>query len=607
MSGSTVTNTTTSVVYSSTGAGSTTNDFAQTGAISAGAFNLSGFYVYNTYIWYGNAYDQGVAGSGLVDFIDNAMADGSVGGTTVDTLGQVLQFMGEGAGAPDAAAQVGAGANRFWNWTSTTDGDATTIYTSGGPQQANLDPANPTSTTSPPTGAGDSSGPGATGGINDASLTAASGQIVTVGASSDHWSLQVQLHNPATLGGTYGTNSTFGEELLLRDQQLVDFNGNGTIAVNADGTVASDYVTSTITGTGLSALTGNGSVYDSAVVTFTGASSTSLQALFRNLSVNLYSTAEHIAVQFTLTDTGTTGTSNTGSQTFVQFFQTACYVAGTRIATPDGERDIATLRIGDRVMTATGTPRAIKWIGRTHHTAAVIAANPHLRPVLIRQDAVALGMPHRDLMVSPQHAIYIDDAFVPAAALVNGVTVLRDDELAAVSYVHIELDAHDVVFAEGLPAETYVDDASRQMFDNADEFYDLYGADAGVTAFSAPRLEEGVQLETIRRRLAGLTVTAGTGALIGNVERIEDGVLVGWLADQTSTTAVVFDVLADGEVVGQAIANRYRVDLDFHGINGGRAGFTMALPAAVTGLGQISLGRAGDGVRVAAVAEAVTV
>jgi hypothetical protein len=75
-----------------------------------------------------------------------------------------------------------------------------------------------------------------------------------------------------------------------------------------------------------------------------------------------------------------------------------------------------------------------------------------------------------------------------------------------VSYFHLEFEAREIVFAEGAPAESFVDDDSRQMFDNAAEYALLYPqASAGSEArFCVPRIEEGAELEVIRTRLARL-------------------------------------------------------------------------------------------------------
>jgi|GEM_PF-5744483 len=400
---------------------------------------------------------------------------------------------------------------------------------------------------------------------------------VASSSTGDAWSLTITLQ-------TLNAGSLNSEELWT--------NPGGAPPSPVDG-VAGDGGTS---GDGGISSTGT----DSTGVTLTGTGSNDLLTQLHNLAVNLGGWfpggVDNFSVTFNFTDTTTSASTE-----FTQYFTTsatACFTTGTRIAIPSGETAVEDLRIGDLVLTASGQAKPIKWIGRRTYPAATAAANPHVRSVLVRKDAIAPGMPHRDLSISAMHALFIDDVFVPAAALINGVTILRNDEVAPVSYVHIEMDSHDVVFADGAPTETYVDDNSRLMFDNADEYYEMYGADQGTQTFSAPRIEEGVQLEAIRRRIAARAgveaPVAGTGKLRGNVERLEDGVLHGWVMDTTSTAPVELELLADGEVVGTAVANRYRADLDFHGIAGGRAGFTFAMPASVTSLDQVTVRRAGD-------------
>jgi hypothetical protein len=238
------------------------------------------------------------------------------------------------------------------------------------------------------------------------------------------------------------------------------------------------------------------------------------------------------------------------------------------------------------VVTASGATKPVKWIGRRSYSA--VASAPQLRPVLIRKDALGGGLPRRDLMVSPMHSLYLDDSFVPASALVNGVSILRP-ECDAVEYVHIELHDHDAVLAEGVAAETFVDDDSRTMFDNVSEYYDLYGLADSRRGYSVPRLED-----------AGLAPSAVVpGALAGHVERLHNGELQGWVMDRTNPAdPVELEVLVDGEIVGTVLANRYRADLDSAGLADGRCAFALTMPASAEKLSQVSVRRASDGSQV---------
>jgi hypothetical protein len=147
---------------------------------------------------------------------------------------------------------------------------------------------------------------------------------------------------------------------------------------------------------------------------------------------------------------------------------------GTAIATLEGETAIEELRIGDRVLTASGEARPIKWIGER---TVDLAVNPSAAPVKIARFAIDGKTPHADLYVSPAHALYLDGVLIPAICLVNGISIVANGkpELRTVTYYHIELESHDAILAEGLAAESFLG-AGWNSFDNADEYTRLYGS-----------------------------------------------------------------------------------------------------------------------------------
>ena len=89
---------------------------------------------------------------------------------------------------------------------------------------------------------------------------------------------------------------------------------------------------------------------------------------------------------------------------------------------------------------------------------------------------------------------------------------MRERGLAKVGYIHVELDDHDVLLAEGAPSESFVDDDSRAMFHNAHEFAHRYPDAPPPAGFCAPRVEAGHALEAVRQRLAGLAQQARRAA-----------------------------------------------------------------------------------------------
>ncbi len=197
----------------------------------------------------------------------------------------------------------------------------------------------------------------------------------------------------------------------------------------------------------------------------------------------------------------TQNASGTGTNVAV-----ACYCPGTLIRTESGEVPVEQLVIGDRVMTASGVLEPIRWIGRRSYHGRFIAGRRDLLPIRIRAGALADGVPVRDLVVSPLHAMLLDGVLVPAGELVNGTSVTREAAALHIDYIHLELAQHDVIWAEGAASETYVEDGNRDQFHNASEFRALYPASSAVPAtYCAPRVESGFALQALRDRLNART------------------------------------------------------------------------------------------------------
>lgn len=285
----------------------------------------------------------------------------------------------------------------------------------------------------------------------------------------------------------------------------------------------------------------------------------------------------------------------------------ACYVAGTLIAVPGGELAVEALAIGDTVMTASGGERVVKWVGRRSYAGRFLQSNARARPIRFRAGSLGEGVPRRDLLVSPEHAMAVAGVLVPARCLVNGASVVQDDAVGEVSYFHVELDSHDLLLAEGAASESFVDDNSRMIFHNAAEFAARYPQEAAgrvAAAYCLPRVEDGEVLVAVRAavdRRAGLRAPAA--ALRGRVDGLEAGVLHGWAQDPAWPEApVCLEVRVDGVAVREVVADGFRADLVAAGLGSGRHSFRVRLPRG-TDARRVEVCRMSDGALLPVAAE----
>ena len=184
-----------------------------------------------------------------------------------------------------------------------------------------------------------------------------------------------------------------------------------------------------------------------------------------------------------------------------------CFFAGTLVATPAGEREVESLSIGDRILTANGRTVPVKWLGRQTVSSRFSPAE-RLMPVRIACGSLGGGLPHTDLTVTADHAMLVDGILCQAEAMVNGTTIVRVplsefDETYTV--YHVETEDHEVIFANGATSETFIDTVSRRAFDNYAEFEALYGASPPETKeLPYPRAMNARQLPAHIKRLLGI-------------------------------------------------------------------------------------------------------
>jgi autotransporter passenger strand-loop-strand repeat protein len=225
-----------------------------------------------------------------------------------------------------------------------------------------------------------------------------------------------------------------------------------------------------------------------------------------------------------------------------QITYAACYVRGTRVLTDRGDVAVEALRVGEFVVTASGGRRPIVWIG---HRGLDLARHPDplaVKPVRVRAGAFGEGSPRRDLWLSPGHNVAFAGALMPISALINAASVAQMD-WDRVEYWHVELDAHDILLAEGLPAESYLDTGNRTAFANGGAFVEAHPdfRPKHWAQTCLPLRKEGAEVVAARARLRarleqrGYAVTAEADPHI-----LVDGVRIN--PSRLSPTCLAFDL-----------------------------------------------------------------
>jgi hypothetical protein len=201
-----------------------------------------------------------------------------------------------------------------------------------------------------------------------------------------------------------------------------------------------------------------------------------------------------------------------------------CFAAGTRIATPDGPVAVERLRPGDRVLTGAGGVKKVRWIGRRRVDCRRHPDPERVWPVRVAPHAFGMDRPRRPLLLSPDHAVFTDGVLIPVRLLLNGASI-RQMRPALVTYYHLELLDHDVVLAENLPCESYLETGGRSSFDNAGPVVDLFPGFAGPDKDRAGAIWQA----------QGFAPLVGSAEILGRVQaRLAfQAMMLGYQADGT--------------------------------------------------------------------------
>ena len=259
-----------------------------------------------------------------------------------------------------------------------------------------------------------------------------SGSVVADAAFSN----VLELADPPSFGEIIGLGDTIlGFSTIEFDANASWLLGGNAAGLAAGQTIDGFHLGDTIEVTGF-VETGHSYTSDGLVLTGTGSGETiGIRGAFTTADFDVFSS---------------------GGNSFVEL-QPVCFAAGTRIATDCGEVPVEALTVGDQVLALLGNALApVIWIGRRTVDCARHPKPAQAWPVRIRAGAFGRGRPRRDLFLSPNHAVYVGEVLIPVKRLINGTSIaqLPIDE---VTYCHIELPRHDVVLAEGLPAESFLD------------------------------------------------------------------------------------------------------------------------------------------------------
>lgn len=171
-----------------------------------------------------------------------------------------------------------------------------------------------------------------------------------------------------------------------------------------------------------------------------------------------------------------------------------CFGPGTMITTPAGLVAVEDLRPGEEVCLAAGGTATVRWVG---HRRLEALAGADDQPIRIAAGSLGVGLPARDLYLSPEHGVFLDGVLVPARCL-TGLPGIAQQDRDSFTYYHVQLDRHAVLLAEGAAVESLLDLEAREAFDNAD----TAPHEPTVLAPFAPRVTQGGWLEVIRARLA---------------------------------------------------------------------------------------------------------
>ncbi|GCD56132.1 outer membrane protein [Acetobacter pasteurianus NBRC 3222] len=298
----------------------------------------------------------------------------------------------------------------------------------------------------------------------------------------------------------------------------IEDGGSATIWNNAGGSV--DLQGDTNTGLVISGLASGGTL-NTVISGFNGASASNSDSIelagvkAADVSSVTYPSADQVKLtlsngnDITLNIVGVSNYGFTladGSDGWLSY--EVCFLSGSMIRTPEGDVAVENLQIGDQVVAFDwqnnkDTSHPVVWVGKTHATVhAGLPDDEAGYPVRILKDAIADGVPYKDMLITPEHCLFFEGKFVPARMLVNGVSIFYDKSITSYDYYHVETEQHSVIRADGMLTESYLDTGNRRSFRQEGSVVSLGGKPRSwENDAAAPLCVDRVFVEALFRKL----------------------------------------------------------------------------------------------------------
>ncbi len=235
-------------------------------------------------------------------------------------------------------------------------------------------------------------------------------------------------------------------------------------------------------------------------------------------------------------------------------FLVACFAADTRIATARGMVPVQALQAGDSAQLAGGGHAPVRWTGHRRVDCARHPRPHDVWPVRVQAHAFAPGQPGCDLYLSPDHAVFMGGVLIPVRYLLNGATIAQIP-VESVDYWHVELPAHGVLLAEGLPAESYLDTGNRAAFagNAATQLHADFARAIWAAEGCAPLCTAGPRVAAVQRRLLARAAKLGHAASRNPALRLRcGGQIIALQHDGARLTARLPDGAASVQIASRA-------------------------------------------------------